>query len=120
MDRLPAIGSSQPAWQAPLPANRDADPSVDGPWPFAPEPDPAVPLGLDHRDPADQQRILHFMSHVNAECFISLLQTMDPMPYDTCARAEYRRYYRQMRESLETPLLSVDPPPLGAPADPVK
>ncbi len=56
-------------------------------------------------DPATQEQLtLHFMSHINAECFISLLQTMDPLPYDGQARAEYRRFYGQLHDVLEIPV----------------
>lgn len=60
-------------------------------------------------DPAtDQERMLHFMSHVNAECFISLLQVTDPLPEDWQARSEYRKFYRQLRDTLTTPILPTD------------
>ena len=39
----------------------------------------------------DKQRMMHFISHVDAECFISLLKIMDPKPDDYRARAEYKR-----------------------------
>lgn len=119
MDRLTMIGSLPPAWQALPPANSDAD-SSPAAWPSTPDPDPAIPLGLDPSSPADQGRMLNFMSHVNAECFISLLQTMDPIPADGRARAEYLRYYRQMRESLEIPLLNQDAQPEVGATDPAK
>ena len=39
---------------------------------------------LDEADPAtDQERMLHFMSHVDAECFISLLQVTDPHLFES-------------------------------------
>ena len=50
-------------------------------------------------------------SHIDAECFISLLQILDPKPDDYRARAEYMRRYRQLRETLEIPLPPQDPQP---------
>jgi hypothetical protein len=104
MDRLPAIGSSLPAWQARSLANLDAG-SAHAPWPPPTEQGPFASLDpTKPKDPAvDEQQTLHFISHVNAECFISLLQTMDPLPYDSRARTEYKRFYRQLRETLEVP-----------------
>jgi hypothetical protein len=58
------------------------------------------------RDPAIEQQTMHFISHINASCFISVLQILDPLPGDYQAQAEYRRFYRQLHEGLETP-----PPP---------
>ena len=72
----------------------------------------AAPGSGQTGDPAAaQQRTLHFISHVNAECFISLLKIMDPKPDDYRARAAYKRYYNQLREVLETPTLEVPLPP---------
>ena len=64
----------------------------------------AVPVA-GTRDPADeqQQKMLHLMSHVDADCFISLLQITDPMPQEWQARAEYKRHYRQLRDVLTVP-----------------
>ena len=52
----------------------------------------------------DRQRMMHFISHIDASCFIALLQVLDPMPDDYRARAEYRRFYRELHETLEVPL----------------
>ncbi len=60
--------------------------------------------------------MLHFISHIDANCFISLLQILDPMPDDYRARAEYRRRYEQLQETLEVPLPPQDPPAVP-PAD---
>jgi hypothetical protein len=60
---------------------------------------------------AEQQRMLHLISHVDAECFISLLQMLDPKPDDYRARAEYKRRYEELREALEVPPPPVDPQP---------
>ena len=62
----------------------------------------------------------HFISHVDAECFISLLKILDRVPDDYQARAEYKRYYRQLRETLEIPLPPPDPQPVGVPIDPLR
>ena len=74
--------------------------------------DPDAMASLDPTRPADpvtqEQLTLHFMSHINAECFISLLQTMDPLPYDGEARAEYRRFYGQLHEVLKVRLRTID------------
>jgi hypothetical protein len=67
-----------------------------------------IPSLLDPANRADPQReqelTLHFMSHVSADCFVSLLQTMDPMPYDEIKRAEWRRFYTQLHDSLVVPV----------------
>jgi hypothetical protein len=60
---------------------------------------------------ADQQRMLHLISHVDAECFISLLQILDPKPDDYRARADYKRRYEQLREALELPVPVAEPQP---------
>lgn len=72
-------------------------------------------------DPAAQQQAMrHFVSHIDADCFVSLLQTMDPMPEDSRARAEYRRFYRELREVLTVPAQSLDPGDAGSATDPVE
>ena len=121
MDRLVEIGSPLPPSPAPGPA-RCTDSTQTSPWTSPTEPEPAAVLDLTTPgDPvAQQQAIRHFISHIDAECFISLLQTMDPMPDDSRARAEYRRFYRELREVLEVPLLSLDRPPAGAAVGSVK
>jgi hypothetical protein len=99
MDRLLAIGSPASLWPARVPAGRGA----------------AAP------DKADgQQRLQHFITHVDAECFVSLLQTMDPPPADSRARHEYQRYYRQLRDVLTVPLPPPDPQPLAPSTDPLR
>jgi hypothetical protein len=122
MDRLPAIGSSLPSLPpspARVPASREAAMT-----PFAvlltPEPSPAAALGsAGHGDPAtDQESMRHFMGHVNAECFVSLLKVVDPMPDDYLARATYKLRYRHLRESLEIPVLAPESEPAGTPKDP--
>ena len=119
MDRIPAIGSPLPALPSRAPAIRESDSSAFAALISPAEPEHAAPLldALNGGDPAtQQQRIAHFTSHVSAECFISLLQTMDPMPYDHRARAEYKRHYAQLRDALTVP-----PPPRDAgPVDPLK
>jgi hypothetical protein len=82
-------------------------------------PNVLCPRPADGKYTDDQQKqILHLMSHVEADCFISLLQILDPLPHDERDRAEYRRHYRQLRQVLETP-----PPeqtPIGAVGDPLR
>jgi hypothetical protein len=113
MDSLRAIGSALPLRQTRAPQGADPGSSLfaaDGlSEPF--ESLPVEVLDPAHRADAERQKEMtdHFLSHVDASCFISLLQTMDPMPYDYQARAEYRRYYRQLHESLETPVLKQEP-----------
>ena len=117
MDSLRAIGSSLPALQVRSLANRDVESVLYAPEISPTEPNPTSPLASAERgDPAaDRQRMLHFISHIDAECFISLLQTVDPMPDDYQARAAYKRFYHQLRESLEVPLPSEDPHPACLP-----
>ena len=112
MDSLRAIGSSLPMWEARSLADRNAETSAFDSLVSPAEPSSTATLDSGRgSDPAtEQQRMLHFMSHIDAECFISLLQTMDPMPDDYRARAEYKRFYRQLHETLEVTL-----PPQGLP-----
>jgi hypothetical protein len=116
MDQLFAIGSALPARQVRSLANRDVESAVYVPAtsPTEPNSSPAAALDLIHgSDPAtEQQRMLHFISHIDAECFISLLQILDPKPDDYRARAEYQRHYRQLRETLEVPLPPQDTQPV--------
>jgi hypothetical protein len=111
MDRLLGV-APLPQISAPLPA-----PATVGPpqAPLLAEFGPAALL--DFAEPADpvarKQAMAHLIGHIDAECFISLLQTMDPLPDDPRARAEYRRFYRQLREALEVPLLPLDAPSSG-------
>ena len=122
MDRLLPIGSPPPAWQARTLATHGTGPdvyAVAAPWS---EPDlPAATLSSAKPwDPAaDGQSMAHFVSHVNAECFIALLQTMDPLPDDVRARAEYKRRYQLLRKSLEVPPPPPDPRRIGFPIDPL-
>jgi hypothetical protein len=111
MDPVLAIGTSPAlprAWAVPA---IEATPVPYPPPPLA-EPDPAAPAHtVNGGDPAGEQGLVtHFISHVNAACFVSLLQILDPMPDDERKRAEYRRYYSQLRESLQLP-----PPPPSEP-----
>jgi hypothetical protein len=106
MDGLLAIGSMLPPLDARSPASRDAELP-----PYAQDVLPAetslaaTAKSVPSRESADdKQRMMHFISHVDAECFIALLKVMDPKPDDYRARAEYRRYYNQLRETLTTPL----------------
>jgi hypothetical protein len=110
MDSPRAIGSSLPMWQARSLAGHNAESASFASLVLPPEPNSTATLDFGHgSDPAtEQQRMLHFISHVDAECFISLLQTVDPMPDDYRARAEYKRFYRQLHETLEVPLPAQD------------
>jgi hypothetical protein len=111
MDGVSRPDSASAIWQARLSEARAAD---SAPWAPAiandagEEPFATVLRSADPLDPADaatdQERMLHFMSHVDAECFISLLQVTDPVPDDWQARAQYKRFYGQLRETLTIPL----------------
>ena len=119
MDPLLAVGPSLPALRGPALPIRAAELS-----PFAPEQSttgsisPADLEAAVRGDPATrEQATLHFLSHIDADCFISLLQTVDPMPDDYRARAEYKRFYRGLHDSLVVPLPPADPRPIDAPPD---
>ena len=120
MDRLLGVAPHRLSL-APAPAAGDAG-SAQTSFASSVEPNPAALI--DFTEPADpaagQQKMRHFISHIDAECFISLLQTMDPLPDDPRARAQYRRFYRQLREVLEVPMLPLDQPPVGAASDPLR
>ena len=117
MDSLRSIGSTLPPQQLRSLANRDVESAPYAPELSAAEPNPVQPISTGHgSDPAtDQQRMLHFISHVDASCFIALLQTMDPLPDDYRARAEYKRFYRQLHATLEVPLPPADAQASGLP-----
>jgi hypothetical protein len=119
MDPVIGIGSSLPARQTELPATRDVGSAGFGAAMSAADANPAAMLDASHgSDPAaEPQRMLHFMSHVNAECFISLLKIVDPKPDDYRARSEYKRYYQQLRETLEVPLPPQEPQPVRLPTE---
>jgi hypothetical protein len=114
MHPLRAIGSSLASAQA-----RALASSGLAPPPYAPtsvtEPTPIGTLDeLNRKDPEKARELmLHFMSHVDAECFVSLLQIQDPMPYDWRDRAEWRRFYRDLHNALEIPVMSGPRPPGG-------
>ena len=111
MDGVSRRDSASAIWQARMSEARAAD---SAPWAPAmasdagEEPFATVLRSADPLDPAepatDQERMLHFMSHVDAECFISLLQVTDPAPDDWQARAQYKRFYRDLRDTLTVPL----------------
>jgi hypothetical protein len=117
MDSIIAIGAAMPSCQARPIANADADPAPYAALAAAAEPNTAPVLGsAQGGDTATQQQLaLHFISHIDAECFISLLQTMDPLPADSRAQAEYKRFYHHLRDSLEVPLPQ-DPEAPGMPS----
>jgi hypothetical protein len=105
MDRLLSIGSPPPQWQARALSGSDTEPFALTPADSQACPTPLALLDpVRPDDPAEEKgQILQFMSHIDATCFISLLQILDPMPDDYRARAEYRRHYRQLHETLEIP-----------------
>jgi 3D (Asp-Asp-Asp) domain-containing protein len=71
-------------------------------------------------DPSvEQTATMSFISHVDAECFISLLQMMDPKPTAEEGKAQNQRYYAQLRSVLVIPAPPPDPARLGLPADTV-
>ena len=110
MDPLSGIGAGLSAARARALANVDMASPL-----YAPtsESEP-IPFGLDALNRTDPDKaheaMLHFMSHVDAECFISLLQIQDPMPFDTRERTEWKRYYHQLHDVLEIPVLPSEPP----------
>jgi hypothetical protein len=67
--------------------------------------DPAATFdSLNRSDPVRaQQLIQHFISHIDAACFVSLIQILDRRPDDERYRAEYDRRYRLLRQALELP-----------------
>jgi hypothetical protein len=118
MDSIIAIGAALPSCQTRPLANPDADPAPYALLAAAAEPNTAPVLGSaqDGNTATQQQLTLHFISHIDAECFISLLQTMDPLPADSRAQAEYKRFYHHLRDSLEVPLPPQEPQPPGVPS----
>ena len=105
MDRLLAVGSDLPQRQLPMLAIHGVEMASFGALVSGPEPGQMATLDRTKpRDPATEQQVtMHFISHINASCFISLLQILDPSPDDYRARAAYQRFYRQLHESLEIP-----------------
>ena len=110
MDSPLAIGASPPRVQSRSTANLAAEPSSCAASICSASPNSTAASGFAQCGDADteQQRMTHFISHVNAECFIALLQTMDPMPDDYRARSEYKRFYRELHETLELPAAPQD------------
>ena len=110
MDSVLAVRPSPSLLQAFAPAPRRSEES-------------AVAAAFDaiaSKDPVkEQQAIAHLMSHIDAECFISLLKVMDPPPDDVRDKAEYRRRYALLRQALELPTPSPIPLPITARRDPL-
>ena len=110
MDSVLAVRPSPSLLQAFAPAPRSSETS-------------AVAAAFDaiaSKDPVrEQQAMAHLMSHIDAECFISLLKVMDPPPDDVRDKAEYRRRYALLRQALELPTPSPIPLPITAPRDPL-
>lgn len=121
MDRLLATGSSLPLLPSFVSATRDAATAQSAPWGSPAALDPAAAVdSMKGPDPAaEQQRMLHFISHIDAECFISLLKMIDPPPDDVRDKAEYRRRYALLRQALELPTPSPTPLPITARRDPL-
>jgi hypothetical protein len=123
MNPVQSVGSSVSALQAALNSARGVEMLV-GAEPNN-EPDFDLPASIDAlnaRDPVRaKQTMTHFVSHVNAECFLSLLQIMDPLPDDERKRATYRQYYRQLRDVLTVPVppSPVDPRTDARTSDPL-
>jgi hypothetical protein len=117
MDPVQAIGSSLSVSRANMLAARAVE-SVLSQVPTS-QSDRSLPAVLDAipgADPATRQQLMaQFKSHVDAACFLSLLQILDPLPDDERDRAEYKRRYRQLRDVLELPPPLPDPRPIGAP-----
>jgi hypothetical protein len=120
MNSILALGSSSPVRQVTAPESRAADATVYE-TPTSSEEENPVQAAFDSLqggDPAAQhEKTLHLISHVNAECFISLLQITDPKPDDYRARAEYKRFYGHLRQSLETPVTRPTPYPDDSPPE---
>jgi hypothetical protein len=114
MDSARAIGSPASAVQAYMLATREAEAAACAAPYSRTESDLAAALDTGgSADPAKQQQAtLHLISHIDAECFVSLLQILDPLPDDERDRAEYRRRYRQLQDALVIPLPPPDPAPL--------
>jgi hypothetical protein len=108
MDPL-ALGSSLPIWPACTPATRDPESEMYS----APTSSPNAGFAADlmaalnstpgKDQPTQQQSALHLLSHIDAACFISLLQILDPKPDDFRARAEYKRRYQKLEGVLTLP-----------------
>ncbi len=123
MDSVLSVGSSLASLRASMVAASQVESVLSTTPPSASEyaSESAAFDALASRDPAQGQKaILQLMSHVKAECFISLLQIMDPLPDDERDRAEYKRHYRQLREVLTLPPPPPDPRPLPDPRDPLR
>ena len=103
-----ARGPSLPSWPARTPATHDPESGLYAPAGSEPSFASDLMAALDSspgHDPADQQKAaLHLLSHVDAACFISLLQILDPKPDDFQGRAEYKRYYRKLEGVLTLPV----------------
>jgi hypothetical protein len=108
-----AHGPALPLW--PLRTSASRDPGSELYAPAGSEPSFAADLtaALDSspgHDPADQQKAaLHLLSHIDASCFISLLQILDPKPDDYQARAQYKRYYHKLESVLTLPVPTKEP-----------
>ena len=121
MDRVTGVSSAVSPLQEYARAVRDAQSlAADAP---KDQPESDLVAVLDPRNQADpakeKQLMAHFMSHVDAECFLSLLKMTDPMPREEPARTMWKRHYSQLRDVLTIPLPPPDPRPSEPPADPL-
>jgi hypothetical protein len=120
MDSVSAVRPSPSLLQAFAPALRTAESPLLAPYSHAESAVAAAFDAIASQDPVkEQQAITHLMSHIDAECFISLLKVMDPPPDDVRDKAEYRRRYSLLRQALELPTPSPIPLPTTAPHDPL-
>jgi hypothetical protein len=105
--------SPLPSWPARTPASRDPQSELHAPIPseagFASDLVAALNSSPGKDQPTQQQSALHLLSHVDAACFISLLQIVDPKPQDYRQRAEYKRYYRKLESVLTLPEPTKEP-----------
>jgi hypothetical protein len=106
MDPL-ALGSPLPIWTARTPASRDPESELPAPPSgeagFAADLTAALNSTPGKDQPTQQQSALHLLSHIDAACFISLLQILDPKPDYFWARAEYKRRYQKLEGVLTLP-----------------
>lgn len=106
MDPL-ALGSPLPVWSVRTPASRDPESELLGVTApeagFASDLAAALDASPGKDQPTQQQSALHLLSHIDAACFISLLQILDPKPDDFRARAEYKRRYQKLEGVLTLP-----------------
>ena len=108
-----APGSPLPIWHARVSASRDPQSELLAPLAseagFASDLMAALDSSAGKYRPTQQQSALHLLSHVDAACFISLLQVLDPKPQDFQGREQYKRYYRKLEGVLTLPVPTQEP-----------